>query len=195
MRGKALLTVIAAILFALPASAGAAPITVPDASFDDHVLLKGEYIDIADVNYTGAWKCAAGASWVDYEYWAAQGWTEDLPAHSGNNKAYAYEDHIYAILAETFVEGKTYRLSVWVGQPWDGYPTGWSLYFTGEDYTTNLAEASGDAPLVWQQVSLTYTATAADAGRKIGIKMWGNEEVAFDDVTLIPEPATMPCWP
>ena len=36
----------------------------------------------------------------------------------------------------------------------------------------------------WGQVSLAYTATAADAGNKIGIKMWGAKYVKFEDVTL-----------
>jgi hypothetical protein len=141
----------------------------------------------------GAWSCDAGDSWVDYGYWRADGYLEDLYAHSGNNKAYAYEDYIYQILDETYVEGLTYTLSAWVGQPWEGYASGWWLYLTGEDYTDELSEASGEAPLDWQQVSVSFTATAADAGNRIGIKMWGDSEVSFDDVTLdaIPEPGTL----
>ena len=181
----------ALLSLALVASAGATGITVPDASFEDHVLAEGGYEDIAAGSYTGAWSCDAGGSWIDYGYWRADGWPEDLYAHSGNNKAYAYGDYIYQILDETFIQGETYTLSVWVGQPWEGYASGWWLYFTGEDYTNNLIETSGEAPLDWQQVSLSYTATAADAGNRIGIKMWGDEEVAFDDVTLVPEPSTM----
>jgi len=184
---------VAGWVLALEASAGAALITVPDASFEAHVLAEGGYVDIADAGYTGAWECHSVDSWVDYGYWRANGYPADLYAHSGNNKAYAYEDSIYQILGETFVEGLTYTLSVWVGQPWAGYASGWSLYFTGEDHTNNLIATSGQAPLNWQQVSLAYTATAADAGKKIGIKMWSNDEVSFDDVTLdaVPEPATM----
>ena len=183
------LTVVTA-LFALSASAGAAGITVPDAGFDDHVLNNvGDWIDIADTSYIGPWKCHHGEAWIDYGYWAGDG---DLPALSGNNKAYGYEDYIYQILDEKFVEGETYTLSVWTGQAWSGYDRDWWLYFTGEDYTNNLIEASGLAPVgSWEQVSLAYTATAADAGNKIGIKMWGAKYVTFEDVTLIPEPATM----
>ena len=112
-----------------------------------------------------------------------------MPALSGNNKAYGNdggsEDYIYQILDETFIEGKTYTLSVWVGQAWDGYENGWGLYFTGEDYTNNLIEASGEAPVgSWQQVSLEYTATAADAGNRIGIKMQAATYVTLEDVTL-----------
>ena len=180
-----------AVLFALSASAGAGGIPVPDASFEDHVLPEAGYEDIAATSYTGAWSCILGESWVDYGYWRADGYPEDLYAHTGNNKAYGYEDHIYQILDETFVENETYTLSVWVGQPWEGYASGWELSFTGEDHTVDLIKKIGEAGLAWEQISLDYTATAADAGKKIGIKMWSNEEVAFDDVTLVPEPATM----
>jgi hypothetical protein len=41
---------------------------------------------------------------------------------------------------------------------------------------------------------LVYTATAADAGKKTGIKMSGEQGesyICFDDVSLIPEPATL----
>ena len=159
------------------------PITVPDAGFDDHVLTNvGDYIDIADSSYTGAWKSHSGNAWIDYGYYAGD---VDLPARSGNNKAYGYNDYIYQILDETFVEGEEYTLSVWVGQAWSGYADGWWLYFTGEDYTNNLIEASGNGPVgSWGQASLVYTATAADAGKKIGIKMYGDEYVTFEDVTL-----------
>jgi len=159
------------------------PIAVPDAGFDDHILDNvGDYIDVVDEAYTGAWESAGGGAWIDYGYYAGD---IDLPARSGNNKAYGSEDYIYQILDETFVEGKTYTLSVWVGQAWDGYENGWGLYFTGEDYTDNLIEASGEAPVgSWEQVSLVYTATADDAGKKIGIKMYGDAYVTFEDVTL-----------
>lgn len=199
MMNRTFLTVMAA-LFALSASAGAAVITVPDASFEDHALVEGDYKYIDDSDYNGAWSCVVGYSWVDYGYWRADGWPEDLYGHSGNNKAYAYDDHddyIYQILDATFVEGEAYTLSVWVGQPWEGEPSGWSLYFTGEDYNINLIQTVGMAGLSWEQVSLEYTATAADAGNKIGIKMWGYEDVSFDDVTLtttaipIPAPAAL----
>jgi len=168
------------------ASADQWDITVPDAGFDDHVLNNvGDYIDIADSSYTGAWKSAGVDAWIDYGYYADDPEGPDLPALSGNNKAYGYNDYIYQILDETFIEGGTYTLSVWVGQAWSGYADGWRLYFTGEDYNNNLIETSGNGPVgSWQQDSLVYTATAADAGKKIGIKMYGDTFVAFEDVTL-----------
>jgi len=117
-----------------------------------------------------------------------------MPARSGNFKAYPSDadafDYIYQILDETFIEGGTYTLSVWVGNAWpgQGYAEGWSLYFTAEDYTINLIEANGLALSAdWEQISLVYIATAADAGKKIGIKMSGEQGesyIAFEDVTL-----------
>jgi len=174
------------------ASADLWDITVPDAGFDDHVLNNvGDWIYIGDSGYTGAWKSdyGPGGAYIDYHYWDG-----DLPALSGNFKAYPSDaetfDYIYQILDETFIEGGTYTLSVWVGNAWpgEGYADGWRLYFTGEDYKINLIEANGLALLGdWEQVSLVYTATAADAGKKIGIKMSGEQGesyITFEDVTL-----------
>jgi hypothetical protein len=176
------------------ASAGQWEIPVPDAGFDDHVLNNvGDWIYVSDAAYTGAWKSAGGDAWIDYGYYAGD---IDLPALSGNNKLYPYEsnpDYVYQILDETFIEGATYTLSVWLGIAWSGYDDNWSLYFTGEDHATNLSEISGNALVgSWEQVSLVYTATAADAGNKIGIKMTGAIYVTFDDVTLSYAGAELP---
>jgi hypothetical protein len=180
-----------------PASADDQLITVPDAGFDDHVLAEGDWVYIGDGpyaetgDYTGAWQSAGGDAYIDNGYWAAD---VDLPALSGNNKLYGYEereDYIYQILDEKFVEGVTYTLSVWVGLAWEGYDDFWSLYFTGEDYTDELAEISGNGPVgEWGQATLVYTATAADAGNRIGIKMKGAAYVTFEDVTLYGPPKT-----
>ncbi len=166
-------------------------IAIADASFEIPLLAEGDYIDIADAAYTGPWKCVSGDAWIDYGYWRATGWPEDLYAHSGNNKAYANGDHIYQVFDETYIEGQTYILNVWVGQPWEGYASGWRLYFTTEDPAVELAETEGWAGFVWEQVSLEYTATATDAGKKIGIKMWSHTEVSFDDVTLYRSPGSL----
>jgi len=161
-------------------------ITVPDAGFDDHVLNNvGDYVYVGNSSYAGPWQSAGGDAWIDYGYWVGD---VDLPALSGNNKLYPWEeveDYTYQILDETFIEGATYTLSVWLGLAWSGYDDYWSIYFTGENYKNNLTEASGSAPVgSWGQVSLVYTATAADAGKKIGIKMTGAIYVTFEDVTL-----------
>ena len=174
-------------VFLSVSSASGVEIPVPDAGFDDHVLSDPGDIYISDSAYTGSWK-TDGSAWVDRNYWLSEGYPEDLQAVSPNNKAYcnweSTGDVIYQVLDENFIAGVTYTLSIWAGQPWDGYDRGWRLFFTGEDYQDNLAETSGSAPASWEQVNLVYTATAADAGRKIGIKMSSDEYVAFDSVTL-----------
>ncbi|MHC4643816.1 MAG: PA14 domain-containing protein, partial [Planctomycetota bacterium] len=163
------------------ASADTWDITVPDAGFDDYVLGLGDYIYIDDGAYSRnhPWKCETWA-WITYMYYS-----DSLPALSPNNKCYTEGDIIYQTLNERFIEGGTYTLSVWAAEPWAGYSDVWFLWFTGEDYTNNLIEGTGSCPIgSWGQASLAYTATAADAGSKFGIKMRGNGYVAFDDVTL-----------
>ena len=180
-----------------PALADDQLITVPDAGFDDHVLAVGDWVYIGEgpyaetSDYTGPWQSAGGDAYIDNSYWAAD---VDLPALSGDNKLYGFEeieDYVYQILDEKFVEGVTYTLSVWVGLAWEDYDDYWSLYFTGEDYTDELAEISGNGPIgSWEQVSLVYTTTATDAGNRIGIKMKGADFVTFEDVTLYGPPKT-----
>jgi hypothetical protein len=182
----------------LPASANDQQlITVPDAGFDDHILAVGDWVYIGDgpyaetSDYTGPWQSAGGDAYIDNGYWAAD---IDLPALSGNNKLYGYEeieDYVYQILDEKYVEGATYTLNVWIGEAWEGYDDSWSLYFTGDDYTDELASISGNGPIgEWGQATLVYTATAADTGKKIGIKMQGAAYVTFEDVTLYGPPKT-----
>ena len=166
-------------------------IPVPDGGFDDSPLSDRGYAYIGEGNwdgeldYPGPWQSSGGDAWIDNHYYIDDG---DLPALSGNNKLYGNdgaEDDVYQILDETFIAGATYTLSVWTGTAWPDYADSWSLSLTGEDYSNNLAEVSGTAQVgAWEQVSLVYTATADDAGKKIGIKLKGDNYVNFDDVSL-----------
>ena len=178
--------VVAVCLPVSSATADQWPITVPDAGFDDHVLNNvGDYIDISDPAYLGPWNSHSDGAWIDRSYWFSVGDIDDFEAHSGVNKAYADEDYIYQILDETYIEGGTYTLSVWMGQAWGSYDDTYALYFTGEDYTDELIEETGPAGVGdWGLKSLSYTAKASDIGKKIGIKIYGALYVAFDDVTL-----------
>ena len=122
-------------------------IFVPDAGFEDHVLSnETDWIYLAESTLS-AWNSVSGSggAWIGWDYYG------EWLAFNGNNKVYGdYEvgiDYIYQTLDEKFVEGETYTLSAWVGTGWTGYDDGWWLYFTGEDYTDNLIETSGKAPL------------------------------------------------
>jgi len=175
------------------ASAADKDIFVPDAGFDDQVIPAGSgYTYVGEGNYggetldyPGPWQSDGGDAWIQNHYEGAAG----LQAMNGDNFLYAAEeaidDTVYQILDETFLAGATYTLSVWVGQAWDDEGTSWALYFTGENYQTNLIQTSGSAPVgSWEQVSLKYKATGADAGNKIGIKIKGDAWLSVDDVTL-----------
>jgi len=172
-------------------------ILVPDGGFDDQVLGAGGYTYIGDgdwpgeLDYPGPWQSAGGDAWIDNHYYRGD---DDLLAVSGDNKVYGndgVEDAVYQILDDTFVEGATYTLSMWTGSAWADYDDAWSLSFIGED-TNSIAEATGNGPVgSWEQVSVVYTATAADAGNKIGIKFAGDHWVTFDEVTLsVVDPAS-----
>lgn len=174
-------------------------IPVPDAGFDDQVLSAGGYAYIGEgqwdgeLDYPGPWLNTGGDAWIDNGYYAND---SDLPAVSGDNKLYGYEateDAIYQILGETFVEGATYTLSVYEGSAWAGEPNAWSLSFIGADPNEVLAETSGNGPVgAWEQVSLTYTATADDAGKPIGIKLKADAWVTLDEVSLsVVDPANV----
>jgi hypothetical protein len=49
-----------------------------------------------------------------------------------------------------------------------------------------------DGGSAWTQVGLTYTATAADHGKRIGLAFWANEFGAVDDVALTSEVVGVP---
>jgi hypothetical protein len=144
-------------------------IPVPDANFDDYHVTLHDYVDIVDSAYVAldAWKSHNGGAWIGHDYYWNDPEGPDLPALSGNNILYGSEDLIYQILDEEFIEGGTYTLSVWQGLAWSGYSRAWALHFTGEDYNNNLIQTSGLAPVgSWQQVSLSYTATAGTSRLK-----------------------------
>jgi PEP-CTERM motif len=50
-----------------------------------------------------------------------------------------------------------------------------------------------DAGSAWTQIGVSYTATAADAGKRIGLGFWANALGAVDDVGLssVPEPTSL----
>jgi hypothetical protein len=97
----------------------------------------------------------------------------------GVNAASPSDDHIWQDLAATYVEGVTYTLSALAssrGSDAQGGLDAWEIALA-DPSGTYLAStigafdliASDVGPEAWQPISVTYTATAADAGKNIRI--------------------------
>ena len=173
------------IVFAMVGSATA--IVVPDASFEG-LASSGWWAYVNDV--TSPWDCSTdggGSSWIGDNYVQSYGYPQvghDGLAYVGMNGKY-----IYQTLPDTYLEGVTYRLSVWATTGQDD--SGQRVYIYFQDDVGDIA-ASGalDIPMSsggthdWYPYSLNYTATAADTGKNITIMFWGDGEAYIDDVTL-----------
>ncbi|MHC4643258.1 MAG: PA14 domain-containing protein, partial [Planctomycetota bacterium] len=194
MMSKKLLYVMSFVLVLAvtgTASADTWYLPVPDPGFEDHVMTNFyDYVYINSDSYTGAWSAVlpeAQGAWIGWDYWYPG---DSWPPLSGTSLCYGGEaapDYIYQILDEIYVEGAEYTFEAWIAIPWSGYANNFRIFFTEEDYNINLAETSGklNPASKWLHKSVSYTATAADAGKKIGIKMYGDIYVTFDEITLL----------
>ncbi len=196
MFNKCTLISMLVVIVLIGGIADAGTIAVPDASFEDHVLVaEDDYVYLGDPANTGPWDAGAAdaGAWLAYNYYypGAPEW----PARTGKNKVYGNSDYFWQVLNDTYIESQTYTFSAWAGTPWSGYGERWYLYLAAEDNIgVPLAEANGSTTVgSWEQVSVEYTATAADAGKKIVLRAWTDQYMAVDDVTLsfVPEPSTM----
>lgn len=110
----------------------------------------------------------------------------------------------------TFVAGQTYTLTAWAGWRADfataGGGSAWGnstlQLLAGPNSLTATVVATqlvspDPTPGHWVQETLTYTATATDAGKFIGVGLLGatngnRVQINWDDVTLtVPEPSTL----
>lgn len=144
----------------------------------------------------GAWRLY---SMDDNEGWSSHNGTPDTILLDLDGGA-AEQD-----LGVAIVEGDTYTLSFdWIVE----WPTGQREAIVAEilnmDTATVVATATfedieglgraTDPMSLWEdRASLDYIGTAGDAGASLGIRLSGLEDawVAVDNVTVIPEPATM----
>ena len=127
-------------------------------------------------------------------------------AHNGTQAMQSGKQyHSYQRLSHTYVEGGIYTFSVWAAQ--GTYDLG-RLYIyladgtnlTGKDtwdssYSFAYTQINMAAGADWTKYSVSYTATAADAGKPIGINIYGSYYGScVDDVSLTviappPEPS------
>lgn len=175
-------------------------IVVPEGDFETPTLGDNTWDYVSDIG--SAWTATyyGGSPWVGNNY-SYSGWYPGM-GHTGAQWVDLNAGYIHQQLADTYVEGTTYELSVWLTATAEDQ--GAYLYFlTGANeasfeltstldygYTDVAVEAS---LLDWTQYTFEYTATAADDGNLIGIGIYGRSQTYGDDVavTIVPEPATI----
>ena len=119
--------------------------------------------------------------------------------HTAHNGAQAMQSgkqyHSYQKLNDTYVEGRTYTFSVWAAQ--GTYDVG-RLYIYLADGTNLMGQDAWDSSYIkkytqidmaagaaWTKYSVSYTATAADVGQKIGINIYASwYGSCVDDVSV-----------
>lgn len=177
-----LVCVICAICIASPAMGE--ELIVQNASFEDSVLSEGE----ATVNGAGLdhWTPEPG-EWIGL--WNLSNLL-DYPggAPDGVNVAYSGGPAISQILSDVVVEGKTYILTLKVGNsPCCGFP-GYGVQLLANGVI--LAEDANSIPVpsgTFKNVDVTYTSPPADsnAGNQLEIRLLSlGPEVTFDDISL-----------
>jgi len=205
MKKRTFLTVVAAAIFALSASAGAAVIPVANPGFEDPVLEED------------------GWTWLDVPGWTPMGgegsgvWHvtsadfDPVIAPEGQNVLYTENavgdpGGVTQVLTETFAADTDYTLTVEVGNSfyyyWSGYSvqllaggvviaedndTLWPDYYKWATSTVQYAYDSADSALVGQPLEIRLLTLALDkdaaAPSVVGVE--------FDNVVLVPEPATL----
>ena len=121
---------------------------------------------------------------------------------SGLSNAGAGGSGLYQTLAETYVEGVEYTFSLWVGGSYESPGGTNTIGFatTAEDLNGPLLASNSVAfPAAgpnWVQNSVSYTATAADAGQNIRIILGttdanGSQTFDLTEVDAVPEPSSL----
>jgi len=198
MKGKFLNSTLAGVILAISCLvnlANAGIITVGDASFEDSPLNHGSWGDMV-----GPWS----GGWVDTY---PGGYSLDILAHDGEQVA---SGNTYQLLDVLFEAGQDYSLTAWFtprDAGWGHGPAGFYMEDIGHNNGATLLDGFSSSPLfggpqhgVWTEFTINYTATGADAGKKIGIYLGS---AYWDDISLtttantnsapssVPEPSTL----
>ena len=196
MKTKLWLMIVAGLV---AGSVGAAVIPVGDPDFDTYDTATWIAVDSPLVT---EWDSPTASAWIGDEA-AYSGSTYPTAAHSGTQWVDLNQQSIFQNVSATYVEDYTYTLTVWaLGTTTEqglylqfaaDSPNGWK-----GDANEYLAGSSSLIPVpddesTWLQYSYEYTAVAADAGKTIGINIYGRAQTNVDGVslTVIPEPATL----
>ena len=206
MKSRTVLTIVAAALFVLSASTGAAGIEIVNPGFEDPVLAEDDW------------------TWLDVPGWTQVGvdsigvWNTTLSdfdpvvAPEGENVAYTEQaptntaSGLAQVLAEKFAANTDYTLTVEVGNSWAYYWSGYSVQLlAGGTVIEQDNNTLWPDYMEWATSTVAYTYDAGDSalvGQPLDIRLLNlgiDMDVAdpdvvgveFDAVTLIPEPATL----
>jgi len=212
MKKRTVLTVVAAVLFALSASAGAATIPIVNPGFEAPVYADGAY-GPTDGWTLGYYTLPDTTTWVSGGTDEAGGFNPAADADyggvapEGENVVYTssfagYDSGLSQILSATLQANTQYELSALVGNPVI-YNEGWTADYRIELLAGGvlLGSAGGASPMTderWSKAVLTYNSGAApdQLGEALEIRLLAVDftdwyEVHYDNVVLIPEPATL----
>ena len=203
MKSRTILTVVSAV-FVLSMTAGAVAVPIVNAGFEDPVLAEDDWTWLVVPGWTqvggdgpGVWNTTLS----DFDpVVAPEGqnvlYTENSPTGTANGVA--------QVLTENFAANIDYTLTVEVGNSWAYYYSGYSVQLLAggvviaEDYDTVWPDY-----MLWDTSTVQYTYDVADSdlvGQALEIRLLNlgldkdpdsTVGVEFDNVVLIPEPATL----
>jgi len=208
VRNLKFVTVAAIVVLGLAGVAQATAITVGNYSFELPVGTV-EFPTLAQQGGTG-WSWQSDSNWGSYTDAGVTTAKHSLGSQSGiicsldSGKAYAWQ-----ITDSVMAAGDVFTLTVDFSKSYDGGCSGYVRYFSlvasdsagnpSSPLTTELVTDTASVSTGWTENTLSYTATAADAGKYVGIQFHGvnlgGYAYYFDNVRLdvipIPEPATI----
>lgn len=198
------LTTFVACLFLLSCSAfaGDIPIAVANASF--------ETLPAGGLNNPCGGSCNFSTGlgipgWDTTGYYTGQwipgGFAGNPPAFDGSYLAYIYGAGTISQNVSSIVAGATYVLQVELLHRTDATLTG-IVQITANGVVVATATGADGGAGTWNNWTATYTASAADAGKTLGILLTSDtlnnggqqgdfDAVRLDEFTPIPEPAAM----
>ena len=164
-------------------------IDVPDGDFETPELDDNSWAYVNDIASSWIVTVYGGTPWMGNNY--SGGGVYPGMGHTGAQWVDMNYSYLHQSLGETYSEGVTYVLSAWAttsaeGERLFGYFTvdgndGWTDA-TVLDSETLTVPVSDDHS--WNQLNYAYTATAEDAGKDIGICLFGDYSTWVDDVVV-----------
>ena len=204
-RGKTVLTVVAAALFALSASAGGA-ILVENAGFETPVRAEDGWTWLDVPGWTQVGGEGAGVWHVTDADFTPVIAPEGQNVLYTENAASGVANGVAQVLTKTFAASTDYTLTASVGNSWNYYWSGYSVQLlAGGTVIAEDKDSLWPDYMLWATSTVPYTYDSAHSGLvgqpleirllNLGIDVDGRPGetvgVEFDNVVLIPEPATL----